>query len=89
MKSIMIYILSAVIYLGISGCAARAVHETPGELGFIKISQGTGQGLYSIFSGSARYCMVEFFNQTGITIDAVIYEDGVCNVHYHTDDKLL
>lgn len=89
-KSEMIRLLCCVlISLLCLGCAAKAVNEYPQGLGFVKVSQGTGKGIYSIFTGSASYCMVEFFNQSGIVIDEVIYTDGTCSVVYHTDDKLL
>lgn len=71
-----------------TGCAARAVHEVPESLGFIKVSQGTGRGITSVFTGNAKYCMVELFNVEGLRVESVSYNNGDCIVNWSAADGL-
>ena len=79
--------LSAVLILIlVQGCAWNASRNQPEKTSFVKASQGKAKGVYSWFTGSGNYCMLEIHNAAGIAVDRVAYVNGVCKIWWRTLD---
>ena len=72
------YCLIALIAL-LAGCTFLKEDSS-----YVKISEGSAQGLVEFVTGKARYCMVSSNNMEGVIIDKVTYVDGVCTVTWHS-----
>ena len=66
------------------GCAGFAGYKSPEETAFVKASQGKAKGVYSWFTGSGNYCMLESHNVKQIHVDKVEYHDGVCKITWRS-----
>lgn len=76
------YYLLALLVVVLSGCAGFAGWKNYDKTEFVKTSQGEAGAFAKMFTGNAKYCMLELHSIEGYVGVSAKYKDGSCAIKY-------